>query len=122
MRNLPQSYPDADILFYIEKASSYLDGLLGGVFVVPFTIAPPLIKHITLDLTVYFLSEDVYSSQKPNLFDEHQAKKMERIMKMISQIIEGTLVIGVPMIPGQTSGFDSTTEGDSIFTLDSPYW
>lgn len=124
MRKLPVgSFPDSDILYYIEKASAYLDGLLGGVFVVPFDKAtlPPIIKHIVIDLTVFFIEEALYSSQKPNL-DEYKKDRYERIMKMIGDIIDGTINIGIPPINSQTAGFDSTNLDNPIFTLDDPYW
>lgn len=121
MRKLPSSVTDLDIQFHIEKATSYLNGLLGGVFVVPFleNNVPPLIKHVTTDLTVFFLAEDLYSSQKPNM-DEYQEKRYKRVMDMIGDIIDGSLYIGVD--PIRKSGFDSTNLADPIFTMENPYW
>lgn len=119
MRKLPTSVTDEDILFHAEKATAYINGLLGGVFVVPFLLVPPLIKHVTIDLTVFFLAEDLYSSQKPNM-DEYQQKRYDRVMKMLGEIIDGSLDIGV--VPLRTSGFDSTNTALPIFTMEDPFW
>jgi phage gp36-like protein len=123
MRKLPSSVTDADIQFHAEKATAYINGLLGKVFVTPFTEpVPPLIKHIATDLTVFFLAEDLYSSNQPNL-DEYHQKRYERVMKMLGELMDGTLDIGIPRIDkGDASGFASTNEVDPVFTLDLPQW
>lgn len=127
MRKLPSSITDAEIEHYIIKAEAYLDGIMGGVFVVPFEgvpLTPPLIKALTADLTVFFLSEDLYTSQMPNM-DEYQEKRWERIMEMVSLIKSGEIDIGVPQKPEteQTSaGFATTSTGLPVFYDNEPYW
>lgn len=122
MRKLPSSITDNDIQFHIDKAEAYLNALLGGVFATPFGVPiPPIIKHVTTDLAVFFFAEDLYSSQQPNM-DEYQEKRFNRVMKMIDEILDGTLIIGVPRIDKKTTGFDTTNEEDPIFTLDLPLW
>lgn len=122
MRKLPSSITDADIQFHIDKASAYLNGLLGEVYATPFIDpAPPLIKHLTLDLAVFFLAEDLYSSQQPNM-DDYQEKRYNRVMKMVDDILIGTLVIGVPRITVREAGFATTNNGEPIFTLELPQW
>lgn len=122
MRKLPSSISDADIQFHIDKAEAYLNALVGEVYATPFVEpTPPLIKHVTTDLAVFFLSEDLYSSQQPNM-DEYQEKRFKRVMKMIDDIILGTLLIGVPRLDVRVTSFETTNDGEPIFTLDLPQW
>lgn len=122
MRKLPSSITDTDIEFHINKAEAYLNGLIGGVYATPFADpVPPLIKHVTLDLAVYFLAEDLYSSNQPNM-DEYQEKRFKRVLKMIDDILLGTLEIGVPRTDKRVTSFETTNEGEPIFTLDLPQW
>lgn len=124
MRNLPPTITDEDITFHINKAQAYLEGLLGGVFVMPLPNNPPsIIKFITLDLAVFFLAEDLYTSQQPNM-DEHAQKRYDRALSLINQILGGTLTVDLPRLPDErsASGFASTNEDDSVFTLEDPYW
>ena len=119
MTNLPKNSKDDFIKFHVEKADAYIDGLLGEVFDVPFETPPKLIKHISTDLSVYFIAEDLYSSQKPNL-DEYHQKRYERAMQMLDDIASGNLGIGEDS-KGQ-SGFGTTNKHDPIFTLEEPWW
>jgi phage gp36-like protein len=122
MRKLPSSITDTDIQFHIDKAEAYLNALVGEVYATPFgDPTPPLIKHVTTDLAVYFLSEDLYSSQQPNM-DEYQEKRFKRVMKMIDDIILGTLLIGLPRLDVRVTSFETTNDGEPIFTLDLPQW
>lgn len=122
MRKLPSSITDTDIQFHIDKAEAYLNALVGEVYATPFgDPTPPLIKHVTTDLAVFFLAEDLYSSQQPNM-DEYQEKRFKRVMKMIDDIILGTLLIGVPRLDVRVSSFETTNDGEPIFTLDLPQW
>lgn len=122
MRKLPSSITDNDIQFHIDKAEAYLNALVGEVYATPFgDPTPPLIKHVTTDLAVFFLAEDLYSSQQPNM-DEYQEKRFKRVMKMIDDIILGTLLIGVPRLDTRVSSFETTNDGEPIFTLDLPQW
>lgn len=127
MRKLPSSISDSEIETYIAKAEAYLNGILGAYFVVPFEVqplTPPLIKALTGDLTVFFLSEDLYTSQQPNM-DEYQEKRWDRIMNMIEAIKTGELDIGVPQKPSTdttSAGFASTNDSIPTFSLDDPFW
>lgn len=113
---------DEDLQVYAEKASDYLDALLGDVFETPLNNPKPIIKHLATDLAIFFYAEDVYSSQQPNL-DEYYTKRYERVVDTIEKILAGELDIGVtPKDPATASGFASTNEDDPIFTLDKPYW
>lgn len=126
MRKLPSSITDLELEKYIEKATAYLNGMLGKVYVTPFGEAnlPPLIRHLVMDLAVFFLSEDLYTSQQPNM-DDYQEKRWERVSKMIEDILSGELVLDAPLLPPsqQTSaGFASTNEVPNIFTIEDPFW
>lgn len=127
LRKLPSSVTDPEIILHIEKAGAFIDGMLGEVYATPIKnsdgATPELIKHISLDLTVFFLVEDLMSSQAPNL-DEYHEKRYNRAMKMLEQILLGDLkVIGItPIITDSGSGFETTNDSDPIFTLDDPKW
>lgn len=126
MKKLPQSITDEELEDVISKATAYVNGMLGRVYVVPFeeTTLPPLIKFLTLDLAIFFMYENLYSSQQPNL-DEYQEKRWDRIVKMIEDILSGELGIDAPMLPPseQTSaGFATTNDTIGIFSLDDPFW
>lgn len=127
MRKLPASYTDEEIQFHIDKAVAYINGMLSGVYTVPFAetpeLTPPLIRHLTIDLTVFFIAEELYSSQKPNM-DEYEEKRYKRVNDMINQLIAGSLILtGVPRLDTNSpAGFATTNEIDGIFSLDEPYW
>lgn len=122
VNNLPANFQDERLQFYVDKATAYINGLLGGVYAVPFTEpVPPLIKHLANDLAVYFLKEDLYSGQKPNA-TENLSDSWERISKMIEDILSGALNIGVDPIKKETSGFSTTNKVDNIFSIEDPYW
>jgi phage gp36-like protein len=125
MRKLPPSITEQDIQYHINKAEAYVNGLLGGVFDIPFLPVPQLIEDITTDLAIFFLAESLYSSNMPNL-DEYQEKRYERAMKMINDIIMGDLIL---IIDGEiihpkdsdASGY-ATTNDQQIFTYEDPEW
>ncbi|QFR56486.1 head-to-tail adaptor [Bacillus phage 056SW001B] len=124
MRNLPPTVTDEDINFHIDKAIAFLEGLLGGVFVMPLPENPPsIIKFVTIDLAVFFLAEDLYTSQMPNM-DEYAQKRYDRALSVINQILDGTLSVSLPRLPDEqnASGFASTNEDEPVFTLEEPYW
>lgn len=119
MRNLPKGITDEDILFHIEKADACIDSVLGEVFKTPFNPAPTLIRHISVDLTVFFLAESLYTSQKPNL-DEYFTERYKRVMELLEGIGKGDIDIGVPI--KIETGYATTNKGDPIFTLVKPRW
>lgn len=120
--NLPANFPEERLQFYADKATAYLNGLLGGVYAVPFTEpVPPLIAYLANDIAVYFLKEDLYSGQKPNAVED-MVDRWERITKMIADILSGALYIGVDPIKKDGSGFATTNLVDNIFSLEDPYW
>lgn len=118
MRKLPQSITNEEIQEQIDKAAALIDGKLGEVYKVPFFPVPKLIESITADLTVFFLAEDLYTSNQPNM-DQYQEKRYERAMELLNKIFLGEVSIGIPL---PNSGFASTNEDDPIFTLEEPYW
>lgn len=120
MRKLPDRITDEDISYHISKADAFIDSFLGGVFHVPFREPTPrVIKYISADLATFYLAENIYSSNMPNM-DEHQEKRYERILEMLEKIAGGDLDIGIT--PNVPTGFASTNDADPIFTLDKPYW
>jgi phage gp36-like protein len=118
MRNLPPRITDEDITFHIEKAEGYIDALLGEVYQTPFLPVPRIIESITIDLAVFFLAEDLFSSQKPNL-DEYHQKRYDRAMDLLKKVTSGDLVIGIPQ--REQSGF-ATTNTNQVFTFEDPEW
>jgi phage gp36-like protein len=121
MTKLPPQIKDEDIEFYIKKATTLVDSHLKVAYVTPFNPVPELIKHITIDLAIFFLAESLYSSQMPN-FDEYQVKRYERAISMLEKIAIGDLMIDAPQRSNYQSGFASTNDEPPIFTLDEPYW
>lgn len=120
MGKLTARVTDEDIIYHIEKADAYIDAVLGEVYVTPLELPiPKLIESISTDLAVFFLAEDLYSSQQPNL-DQYHEKRYHRALEMLSKIVGGDLVIGLP--EKQESGFASTNDADAIFTLEEPWW
>lgn len=125
MRKLPTSITDQELEDYAVKATVYINGTLGKSFFVPFEEPlPQLLKYLATDLAVYFLTEDLYTSQQPNL-DEFNVKRWERIEKTFEMILSGEYDIGVPMKPDTSTnqaGFATTNETPNIFTLEDPFW
>lgn len=119
MRKLPTSITDLDINFHIEKADSLIDAMLGEVYNVPLLPIPSLIKNISIDLAVFFLAEDLYSSQQPNM-DAYHEKRYDRAMEMLNKIVLGDLVI-VGNTPKGDTGYASTNT-QQIFTYEDPEW
>ncbi|WP_144498277.1 phage protein Gp36 family protein [Bacillus paralicheniformis] len=120
MRKLPSSITDQEIEYHIGKADAFIDSFLGGVFDTPFREPfPKVIKYVSADLAVFYLSENLYTSNMPNM-DEYQEKRYERVMEILEKIAGGDLNIGVT--PKYPTGFASTNDEDPIFTLDKPYW
>jgi phage gp36-like protein len=118
MRNLPPRVTDEDIVFHIDKAEGYIDALLGEVYNTPFFPVPRIIESIAIDLAVFFLAEDLFSSQKPNL-DEYHQKRYDRAMKLLEKLAGGDLTISQPQ--KQQSGFASTNT-QQIFNYEDPEW
>lgn len=127
MRKLPASILDDELEIYIQKAEAYLNGILGAYFTTPFEsepLTPPLIKALTTDLTIFFLAEDLYTSQQPNM-DEYQSKRWDRVVNMIEMIKTGELDIGVEPKPNTDTaqaGFASTNIDLPIFSIEDPFW
>lgn len=119
MRKLPTSITDLDINFHIEKADSLIDAMLGEVYNVPLLPIPSLIKNISIDLAVFFLAEDLYSSQQPNM-DAYHEKRYTRAMEMLNKIVLGDLII-VGNTPKGDAGYASTNT-EQIFTYEDPEW
>jgi phage gp36-like protein len=119
---LPPSVTDEMLNVYIEKASVYVDALLGAVYVVPMLNPPKLIQMIATDLAIYFFAESAFGSQNPNKMDESYQKRYDRSMKFIADILTGDLFIGVPPIDKDSSGFASTNDEEPIFTTTDPEW
>lgn len=125
MRKLPPSITTADIQYHIDKAESYINGYLGGVFQVPFPVVPEIIKNITVDMAIFFLAESLYSSNKPNL-DEYQETRYERSKEMLEQIVSGDIVLVIEdgvikPINSDYSGY-ATTNDQQIFNYEEPEW
>jgi phage gp36-like protein len=126
MRKLPTSVTDSDIAFFIEKAEAYLNGLLGGVYVTPFADVPPLIKHLALDLTVFYFTESFYSTATEET-DSVNERRYDRIMNTIESLLGGEITLNAPLVPStsggsQAAGFGTTNESEPIFTLELPQW
>lgn len=125
IRKLPSSITDYDIQPNIDKAESYINAYLGGIFSVPFVKVPFLIQDISTDLAIFFLTESLYSSQMPNL-DDYQATRYERSLKMLEDIAKGDLLLfieGTEVKPksSSASGY-ATTNNEQVFNYDTPYW
>lgn len=125
MRKLPTSITDQDIQFHIDKAEAFVNGLFGEVFTVPFNPIPTMVKHITIDFAVFFMAEDLYSSNMPNM-DAYQEKRYNRAMDLVTKILDGDLKLTLPdgsIVRPKTieSGF-ATTNDEQIFSYDEPEW
>jgi phage gp36-like protein len=115
MRKLPSSITNEEITYHIEQASALIDSKLGEVMSVPLTPTPPLLEKIATDLTIFFLAENLYSSNMPNL-DETYVRRYERAMSWLGDMVDREA-------EKQGSDCASTTEDCSpIFTFDEPEW
>lgn len=121
MRSLPSTskISDADIEYYIDMAQAHIDSYLSDIYEVPFLVPPKIIKKITLDLTVYFLTEAVYTSFQPNTQEGNQIR-YDRTMEVLSRIRNGDiLLVGIePKVSFDSIGFDSTFDGEVFFSID----
>lgn len=121
MRSLPTTtkLPDEDIQQFIETAESHIDSYLSEVYDVPFINPPRIIKKVALDLTVYFLTEALYTSFQPNSLEGNQTR-YDRSMEVLKSIRNGDVVLaGIPpKVPFDQIGFASTFDGEIFFTID----
>lgn len=119
MKALPQSFTNPEIDSYIEQADTIINGYLYDSYDVPFNPVPSVIETISLNLTIYLITEALYTSYQPNQ-DQYNAKRYERVMEMLKMISEGSIVLeGYPITEKKSgTGFDSTFEGDIFFTID----
>lgn len=121
MRSLPTTtkLPDEDIQQFIETAESHIDSYLSEVYDVPFINPPRIIKKVALDLTVYFLTEALYTSFQPNSQEGNQTR-YDRSMEVLKSIRNGDVVLaGIsPKVPFNQIGFASTFDGEIFFTID----
>ncbi len=119
MKALPQSFSNAEIDTYIEQADTIINGYLYDSYDVPFNPVPSVIETISLNLTIYLITEALYTSYQPNQ-DQYNAKRYERVMEMLKMISEGSIVLeGYPITEKKSgTGFDSTFEGEIFFTID----
>lgn len=78
----------------IEFADSLIDSYLRGKHSVPFTTAPPLIKHISVDLAVWRL----YSRRNIPWLDEDTSYNYIRkeAIKQLEEIRKGVILIDTP--------------------------
>ncbi|AVO23023.1 hypothetical protein [Bacillus phage Anath] len=118
VRNLSPNITESEIQVFCEKATVYLDARLGGVYGVPFSPVPPMINSLATELAGYYVSEWLYTSQKPNL-DEKTSDKFNRIKETIELILNGDINIGVA--PQKASGFATTNDRDPIFDYDTEW-
>ena len=121
MRSLPTTtkLPDEDIQQFIETAESHIDSYLSEVYDVPFVNPPRIIKKVALDLTVYFLTEALYTSFQPNSQEGNQTR-YDRSMEVLKSIRNGDVVLAgaYPKVPFDQIGFASTFDGEIFFTID----
>jgi phage gp36-like protein len=113
MRKLPSSITNEEILYHIEQAGAVIDNKLGTVMSVPLSPTPPLVEKIATDLTVFFMAENLYSSNMPNL-DETYTRRYERAMTWLEELV-------AKENNSKGSDFASTNE-EQIFTYDEPEW
>lgn len=122
MRTLPSSdkLSDQDIAFFIETAQAHVDSFLSEVYTTPFLVPPPIIKKITLDLAVYYLTDSLYTSFQPNAQEGNQVR-LQRSTELLRDIRNGDIkLVGVePIKPFDAIGYGSTFEGDLFFTIDT---
>lgn len=119
MKALPQTFTNLEIESYIEQADTIINGYLYDSYDVPFSPVPSVIETISLNLTIYLITEALYTSYQPNQ-DQYNAKRYERVMEMLKMISEGSIVLeGYPITEKKSgTGFDSTFEGEIFFTID----
>lgn len=121
MRTLPSSskLSDEDIQQFIETAEAHVDSFLSDTYEVPFLNPPRIIKKITADLTVYFLTEALYTSFQPNSQEGNQTR-YDRSMETLKSIRNGDIVLAgiTPKLPFDQIGFASTFDGEIFFTID----
>ncbi len=119
MRSLPTTYSNTDIELNIEQAETIINGYLNDSYDVPFNPVPQVIETIALNLTIYLITEALYTSYQPNQ-DQYNVKRYERVMEMLKLISEGSIVLeGYPITEKKSgTGFDTTFEGEIFFTID----
>lgn len=125
IRKLPTSITDEDIQTHIDTTEAYVNGSLGVVFQVPFEPVPELVKNIATDMSIFFMTESLYSSNMPNL-DEYQETRFERAKEMLNSIAIGDIVLivdGQEVKPkGSASAGYATTNDQQIFSYEDPEW
>jgi phage gp36-like protein len=113
LRKLPSSVTDEDIYYHIQQADALIDAKLGAVMSVPLSLVSPLVEKVSTDLTIYFLAENLFSSNMPNL-DETYTKRYDRAIEWLENMVEKEM-------DKKGSDFASTND-EQIFTYDEPKW
>lgn len=127
MAQLPERVTNAYITSFIQRADTLINSYLAGIYSIPFItpMIPKLVSIISLDLTVFFLYEALYSSNAPNL-DEYQMSRYERSIRLLERIQKGEIGLeDAPPIDQEHNGagYDSTTSGmTNIFSYEDPEW
>lgn len=82
----------------IDNAISYarevIDGYLRGNYSLPFSAVPELLKHISIDLTVYKL----YSRRQLTELPESITASYKNSVKKLEQIQKGIISLGINQI------------------------
>lgn len=74
----------------IVQATSIIDGYVGGVYSLPFTSLPELIKTLALDIVVYRL----YLRRKKNDPPEAVKQAFETALKLLRDVASGKITLG----------------------------
>lgn len=97
----------------LTRATSLIDGYLSGRYSLPLASTPELLKSLCLDIARYNLGH--YAKE------DDVRQRFEDALKMLQQIANGTLNLGLPAVdtPTTTSGSPQWSAPARVFDSDS---
>jgi len=101
----------------IDDAAATIDALIAGRYSLPLASIPPILKKISIDLSIY------------NLFARHAdseefkgaCKRHDNAMKLLQMIADGTVTLGIAEAEGKPGFFAKSyvEGGPAQFTMNS---
>ncbi len=97
----------------IAKADAVIDGYCSQRYSTPFSTVPAIVEAISIDIAIYNLY-----ARRVHTIPEIRQKKHENALKMLKDIEQGHLSLGVPAPAENTNRVGSYQGNDRLFNRD----
>jgi len=101
----------------IAESTAIIDTLIGGRYSLPLASIPPVLKKISIDLTIY----NLYARHADSEEFKGACKRHDNAMKLLQMIADGTVTLGIDEADGNAGFFAKSyvEGGPARFTMDS---